>query len=266
MILRLWGVFVAEGLTREFLFYPGCTLNTTANRLCMYAEKSTEALGYKLTTLEQWQCCGAVFPLASDEVASKLSAVRALKMASEKNLPLVTLCSACFHVLKQANHQAKTDKDFVDIVMNYDSELEYNGEAKVLHYLEVLRDFVGFEKLKSLVKKPLSCYRLGAYYGCMMLRPSEVMDFDDAENPSIFEDFIRAIGAEAVPYPYRNECCGGYKVPKKSSELSKQVMHSSALRGADSLITACPLCEYNLSRHGSVYYFTELLAKALGVE
>ena len=257
---------MAEQKIREFLFYPGCTLNTTAVRLSMYAKKSAEALGFALTELDEWQCCGAVFPLAADEVASKLSSVRALQAARDKGLPLVTLCSACFHVLKQVNHQAKTDKDFVNILKNFDSELEYNGEATVLHYLEILRDYVGFDELKTRVKKPLSCYKLGAYYGCMMLRPSEVMNFDDAENPSIFEDFINAIGAEAISYPYRNECCGGYKVPEKSDELSKQVMHSSAQRGADSLITACPLCEYNMSKHGSVYYFTELLAKALGVE
>ena len=251
---------------QEFLFYPGCTLNTTAAPLSLCAKKSAEALGFSLTELDEWQCCGAVFPLAADEIASKLSSVRALKASIDKGMPLVTLCSACFHVLKQVNHQAKVDKDFANAIKNYDSELEYNGGAIVLHYLEVLRDHVGFENVKALVKKPLSCYRLGAYYGCMLLRPSIVMDIDDAENPSIFEDFIRAIGADAVSYPYRNECCGGYKVPEKSSELSNMVMHSSAQRGADSLITACPLCEYNLSKHGSVYYFTELLAKALGVE
>ena len=257
---------MATQTEREFLFYPGCTLSTTAERLSLYAKKCATALGFKLVELDEWQCCGAVFPLAADEVASKLSSVRALKAASVQDLPLVTLCSACFHVIKQVNHQARTDKDFASTIKNYDSELEYGGEGEVLHYLEVLRDYVGFENVKACVKKPLSCYRLGAYYGCMLLRPSEVMDFDDAENPSIFEDFILAIGAEAVPYPYRNECCGGYKVPEKSAQLSKTVMQSSANKGADSLITACPLCEYNLSKHGSVYYFTELLAKALGVE
>ena len=251
---------------REFLFYPGCTLSTTAKRLGLCAKKSAEALGFALTELEEWQCCGAVFPLAPDEVAPKLSSVRALVAARDKGLPLVVLCSACFHVLKLTNHQAKTEKDFASVIKNYDSELEYGGEATVLHFLEVLRDVVGFENLKSKVTKPLSCHRLGAYYGCMLLRPSEAMGFDDAENPSIFEDFIRALGAEAIVYPYRNECCGGYKVPEKSAELSKEVMDSSANRGADSLVTACPLCEFNLSKHGSVYYFTELLAKALGVE
>ena len=250
---------------REFLFYPGCTLSTTAKRLGLCAMKSAEALGLTLTELDEWQCCGAVFPMGPDEVAPKLSSVRALVAARDRGMPLVALCTACFHVLRLTNHQAKTDSDFAKTLRNYDSRLEYCGEATVLHFLEVLRDVVGFENLKASVKKPLSCWRLGAHYGCMMLRPSEAMAFDDAENPSVFEDFIRAIGAEAVVFPYRNECCGGYKVPKKSAELSKAVTESSAGRGADSLVTACPLCEFNLSKHGSVYYFTELLAKALGV-
>ena len=254
-----------DGIT-EFLYYPGCTLSTTAMRLGLYAKKSARALGLTLTEIDEWQCCGAVFPMSGDEAAPKLSCIRVLKHSYEKGMPLVTLCSACFHVMKQVNRQAKNDADFRETIRNYDRELEYGGEATVLHYLEVLRDYVGFENLRASVKNPLSCYKLGAYYGCMLLRPSEVMDFDDAENPAVFEDFLRAIGAEVVLYPYRNECCGGYKVPKKSDELSKTVMHSSALRGADSLVTACPLCEYNLSKHGSVYYFTELLAKALGVE
>ena len=251
--------------SQEFMYYPGCTLSTTALRLSECAKKSAEVLGIVLVELDDWQCCGAVFPLAPDYAAPKLSSIRALKAAHEQNMPLATLCSACFHVLKQTNYQAATDASFRESVKNYDSQLEYGGEAKVVHFLEILRDYVGFDRVRQMVNKPLSCQRLGAYYGCMLLRPSQVMGLDDAENPSVFEDFIRSVGAEAVVYPYRNECCGSYKVPEKSNELSKTVMDSSALRGADSLITACPLCLFNLSKHGSMYYFTEILAMALGV-
>ena len=254
------------GCLREYLFYPGCTLGTTALRLGVYAKKCAEALGFRLTELDSWQCCGAVFPLGAGEVAPKLSAIRALKSALVQNKPLVALCSACFHVLKQADRQAETDGDFRAALAGYDPELAYGGGASVLHYLEVLRDHVGFGALRARVKNPLSCHRIGAYYGCMLLRPSGVMGLDDPENPSVFEDFLRALGAEAVIHPYRNECCGGYKVPGQSGRLSAEIMRASDARGADSLATACPLCEHNLSAHGSVYYFTELMAKALGVE
>ena len=99
------------------------------------------------------------------------------------------------------------------------------------------------------------------------------MAFDNPENPTIIEDFIRAIGAEPVIYPYRNECCGGYvslKAKDLSVSMSQKVMDSAAGFGAEMLITACPLCQYNLT-HGTdtelpVIYFTELLAEALGVK
>ena len=44
----------------------------------------------------------------------------------------------------------------------------------------------------------------------------------------------------------------------------------AAKNGADTVITACPLCLYNLQKNGGselpVVYFTELLAEALGVK
>ena len=120
---------------------------------------------------------------------------------------------------------------------------------------------------------PLTGRKIGAYYGCLLLRPGSVMAFDNPENPTIIEDFIRAIGAEPVIYPYRNECCGGY-ISLKEKELSKNmcdtIMESASGFGAEMLITACPLCLYNLNKSTNgklpVYYFTELLAEALGVK
>ena len=78
-----------------------------------------------------------------------------------------------------------------------------------MHYFELLRDVVGFDKIKEKVVNPLTGRKIAAYYGCLLLRPGKVMAFDDPENPAIMEEFIRAIGAEPVIYPYRNECCGG---------------------------------------------------------
>ena len=97
------------------------------------------------------------------------------------------------------------------------------------------------------------------------------MAFDDPENPSIIEDFIKAIGGEAVKYPFRNECCGAY-VSLKNEDLPKSrsaaIIKSARDHGAEMLTTACPLCLYNLQKNGGmpVVYFTELLAEALGVK
>ena len=111
-----------------------------------------------------------------------------------------------------------------------------------------------------------------AVHGCLLLRPSREMQFDDPENPTILEDFIRAIGAEPVYYGMRNECCGGYTTIENRACASKQaqkIADSAKAQGAELLITACPLCLYNLSQNTDgtlpVRYFTELLAEALGV-
>ena len=131
---------------------------------------------------------------------------------------------------------------------------------------------MGFDRVKEAVVNPLKGKKIAAYYGCMLLRPAKVMEFDDAENPRIMEDLIRATGAEPVIYSMRNECCGGYVAledPELAKKKSNAVSDSAAAMGADMIVTACPLCKYNLVKNGSsvpVVYFTELLAEALGVK
>ena len=131
---------------------------------------------------------------------------------------------------------------------------------------------VGFDVLKGKVLKPLGGKKIAAYYGCLLLRPNRVMRMDDPENPTIMEDFIRALGAEAVVYAMRNECCGGYisvESPDAAKQNSNAVVRNAKAAGAEMIITACPLCKYNLVKNGAdipVVYFTELLAEALGVK
>ncbi|MCL2618116.1 MAG: CoB--CoM heterodisulfide reductase iron-sulfur subunit B family protein [Defluviitaleaceae bacterium] len=257
-----------------YTYYPGCTLKTQAARLDSYARVSARALGFELEEIDQWQCCGAVYPLGTDEVAAKLACVRALMAARDSGRPLVTLCSACHHVMKRVNHDMRMDKDMRAKVNNYlEDEGPYGGETEVLHYLEVLHKHLGFAKLKEMVVNPLSGRKIGAYYGCMLLRPSAVMEFDDPENPTLFENFLKALGAEQVVFPQRNECCGGYislRERERSAEMAAKVADSAARHGAEELITACPLCLYNVNKTSGgklpVVYFTELLAQALGVE
>lgn len=253
-------------------YFPGCTLKNKAKDLDMYAYKSAEALGVTLEEIENWQCCGGVFTTARDEIATKLSSVRALKEAKSKNQSLVTVCSACHNVIKQTNHAMKTDKEFCDKVNRYMAEDEYLGETEVIHYLELLRDKVGFDKVKEAVKNSLKGKKIAAYYGCLLLRPASVMALDDGENPTIMEDLIRAMGAEPVIYAMRNECCGGYislEDKALAAKKSNAVAENAKAMGADMIMTACPLCRYNLIKNGAdipVVYFTELLAEALGVK
>ena len=256
-----------------YSYYPGCTLKDRARQLDLYARASAAELGLDLKELTQWQCCGAVYPAASDDIASRLSAVRALMNTEEKKL--VTMCSACHHVLRRTNFDWKQDATFRTRATNYlQPEVPYDGSVEVVHFLELLRDEIGFDELKKKVVNPLTGRKIGAFYGCLLLRPGKVLSFDDPENPTIMENFIRALGAEPVSYPYRNECCGAYVAMEDQKSAQTQVeraLNSAAAAGCEELITACPLCMYNLVENATVHrlpvkYFTELLAEALGVK
>ena len=139
----------------KYSYYPGCTLKTKAKDLDEYARKSAKVLGFDLEEVENWQCCGGVYPLGTDEIATKLSSVRTLNAAKEKGQELVTICSACHHVIKRVNDDMKNVED-IQIKANNYMKLEepYKGETTVLHYLEVLRDRIGFDKLKEKVVCP----------------------------------------------------------------------------------------------------------------
>ncbi|MCR5218078.1 CoB--CoM heterodisulfide reductase iron-sulfur subunit B family protein [Treponema sp.] len=259
-----------------YSYFPGCTLKNKALDLDMYARKSAEALGFTLQEIPDWQCCGGEYPLSKDEIATKLSSVRALAASRDAGQELVTLCSACYNVLKQVNNDMITDENVILKVNNYlkTDGIQYNGETKVLHFLEILRDVVGWDKVKAAVKNPLKGKKIGAYYGCLLLRPGKVLQLDDPENPQLLEDFIKAIGATPVIYAQRNECCGAYTMfedPSIPEKRADAIITNAKDQGAELLVTSCPLCRYNLIKNSKgadlpVVYFTELLAEALGVK
>ena len=256
-----------------YSYYPGCTLKDRAKELDLYARASAKSLGIELKERPQWQCCGAVYPAVKDEIASRLSSVRALMDAEEGKL--VTMCSACHHVNKRTNYDWNNDENFRTKATNYmKPEVPYDGSTQVIHFLELIRDEIGFDELAKRVVNPLTGRKIGAFYGCMVLRPGKVLAFDNPENPTIIEDFIKCLGATPVTYPYRNECCGAYVALEDKGAAETQVeraLNSAVAAGCEELITACPLCMYNLVETATAHklpvkYFTELLAEALGVK
>lgn len=257
-------------------YFPGCTLKNKAKDLDHWGRKACEALDAPLTEIPDWQCCGGEYTMAKDEIATRLASVRALAYARDNGGVIVTMCSACHNVIKQTNHDIQTDENFSTKVNNYlkAEDIQYHGETKVKHLLEILRDDIGFDKVKEAVKNPLKDQKVGAYYGCLLLRPSDVMAMDNPENPTIMEDLFAALGATPVVFAQRNECCGGYLTLEDKAIPAKRcasIFENAKAQGVETLVTACPLCYYNLKKHAEgtgieVKYFTELLADALGVK
>jgi heterodisulfide reductase subunit B len=266
---------------RSYLYFPGCSLRTVAKDFDASAKASAQALGFELREMQGWLCCGAVFTNTADNLMTQAGPNRILGRARAEGDTLVTLCAGCYNVLKRTSQQAERNHVKQDQINAFNEE-RYNGGVSVLHLLEILRDKVGFETIKQAVKTPLQGLPVGAYYGCLLLRPYKEMKLDDPHRPSILERLLVSLGATAIDYPSRTECCGSYLgvgSPEKIKALSSSIVQSAQSCGAKMLAVSCPLCKYNLEacqNHGSgapidsdflpVVYFTQLLGLALGLD
>ncbi len=268
-------------------YYPGCTLSTKGRGYDASGRAVAKALGLELEELQDWNCCGATFPLAVDNLLAMTGPTRVLVEARAHSERLVTLCAICYNVLKRTNHFLQSDDEKRDRI-NYFIEADYAGDLRVQHFLEILRDELGFEALKQRVDearketgKSLEGLRVAPYYGCLLLRPEKELQLDNAEDPRILEDLLAAIGCDPVDFSHRVECCGSYLLvtsPDLAADMSYAVLQSAARNGAHLLVTACPLCQYNLDHKQAemarqhpgfkplpVLYFTQLMGLALGL-
>jgi len=269
------------GVFMDYLYFPGCTLYTKAKNFDQTARDCSRLLGFELKELSNWTCCGATFPLATDNLMALLPPSRILANAREAGTVLTTLCAVCFNVLKRTNRLIQGDGEKREKINNF-IEKNYQGDLRILHYLEILKQDIGFSQIKEKVRKPLEGLKAAAYYGCMLLRPFEEMEFDDKENPTIFENFLETLGATAVNFPYKIECCGSFQSvgsPDIATECSYKILISAIKNGAEAMVSTCPMCTFNLDHKQSdikqkyldfksvpVFYFTQLLGIALGFD
>jgi heterodisulfide reductase subunit B len=262
-------------------YFPGCTLNTTAKGFDNSLRASAQVLGVELAELPEWNCCGATFPLLTDNVLDLSGPARVLVAARDVGERLAVACTTCYNVLRRTNLAIRADEDKRE-KLNFFIEAEYEGDLKVLDVLQILRDEVGFEKIAQMVKKSLAGLKAAAYYGCMVLRPAAEVAYDDPENPRALDELLIALGADAVDYPHKGECCGAYLAVKSSeatAEMTYTILSSAQKNGAQLMVTNCPLCQFNLDkqqvemgrRHAGyepipVFYFAQLLGVALGLK
>jgi heterodisulfide reductase subunit B len=265
----------------NYLYFPGCTLYTKAKNFDQTARNCSLLLGFELVELPNWTCCGATFPLATDNLMALLPPARILARAKEQGEVLTTLCAICFNVIKRTNHLLQKDGEKREKINQF-IEMNYQGDLKVLHYLEILKQEIGFPTLQEKVKKPLNELQAAPYYGCMLLRPFEEMGFDDKERPTLFEEFLSALGARPIDFPYKIECCGSFQsvgTPEVATECAYRILTSAMRQGAEVVVSTCPLCTFNLDQKQSdilkdhldfktipVLYFTQLLGVAMGLD
>jgi heterodisulfide reductase subunit B len=263
-------------------YYPGCTLKANAKNFEDSTLCALKKLGLEVEELRRWNCCGTVYSLAADDIIHHVAPVRNLIFSKEaKADALLTLCAMCYNTLKRANDRFKKNAEDRDIINRFmDAEgLAYEGDVKVLHLLEILRDVIKFENLAQKVVRPLKDLNVASYYGCLLVRPKEI-GLDNVENPQVLDNLMSALGAQAVDFPHKTECCGAYQTvdnPRIVAERTYQILTSARVRGADVVAVSCPLCAFNLDNRQKetvdlysdfkkmpILYFSQLLGIALG--
>ncbi len=261
-------------------YYPGCALRGSSNDYEQSLKACLSAFGVTLKEVEDWICCGAT---AAHSINQKLSiALPARNLALAENQgyrEIFAPCPMCSMQLIKAARSMERDntqrREMTDIV-----ELEIKGEVKVLNLIQVFQS-MGSAALKEKVRKPLSDLKAACYYGCLLLRPPDIVEFDDFEQPHSMEELVRALGASTVEWNYKTECCGaGMTMANEDTvlELSHKILADAAAHGANCVVVACPMCHVNLDmkqpaieksrgvKHNmNIFYLSDLVGLALGM-
>ncbi len=255
-------------------YYPGCSLHGTAKEYDQSVRAVSRALGIDLEEVEDWSCCGASSAHSTNFKLSIALPARDLIAAEKKPQDVMVPCAACFNRFKTTEHHLRHDPALK-------AEIEemiggrYQGSVAVRNPIDIIANDIGLEALGEKVVKKLAGLKPVSYYGCLLLRPPDVCRFDDAETPVLLDKIMTVLGAEARPWSYKTDCCGGSLTISKTPIVTKMVDKLMAMAreaGANCLVTACPVCMANLDMRASgdtglpVFYFTELAALAMGQE
>jgi heterodisulfide reductase subunit B len=265
----------------EYIYYPGCSLESAGKPYDESLRAVFRALGIGLRELEDWNCCGATMYMSVDEALSMAISARNLALAEQAGFrDLIAPCSACYTVLLKTNRFLREGLELrvkVDHLLEQVG-LKYSLGVNVRHPLDVLVNDVGVEAIASAAKRSLEGVAFAPYYGCQIVRPER--GFDDCEFPSTMDTLFQQLGARAVYFPLKTRCCGGMLMttfPDVCLQLVKDLLECAVENGAQCIVTTCPLCQVNVEAYqkrvnktfGTSYqvpvmFFTQLLGVALG--
>lgn len=262
----------------KLAYYPGCSGQGTSAEYERSTRAVCRALEIGLKEISDWSCCGSTPAHACDHVLSSALSTRNLALAAAEGAERVgTPCPSCLANLKTAKYRMQDEafRDKVNALLDNPCPEELPETVSIL---QVLVEDYGTGAIAEKVKKPLEGIKVACYYGCLMSRPADIMQFDDAENPMAMDNIMTALGAEVVPFPLKTECCGAAMgIPRRdiTARLTGRILERAQAFGADAVVVACPLCHMNLdlrqrqavggSMKMPVLYFTQLMGLALGL-
>src|SRR4030042_520066 len=192
----------------KYAYYPGCSAHSTARDMHESSIAMAKALGIELAEIKGWTCCGASAAHQTDRALAASLAAANLVLAKDMGLDMVVNCAACYNRSKTANYEVANSAVMRERVGQLLGQ-PYDGSVAVRHFVEVLLKDIGVARLRKSFKQSLNGLKVACYYGCYLVRPPEVTQFDDPENPTILENLVEALGGESLDWPGRGDCCGG---------------------------------------------------------
>jgi len=264
----------------RYTYYPGCSLHATGVAYDKSIRAVFDRLGAELVELDDWNCCGATAYMSVRKTVAYAISARNLALAAKVGDDIVAPCSACYYVLNRTREALGEQPELRANVGAALAEagLELGLDTPVRHPLEVLLSDIGIDRIVAAQTHSIAEFRPACYYGCQIVRPYPALD-EDPELPTAMERLFTALGATPVDYPPKVRCCGGMLVatfPEVARQLSEELLGWARERGANCIVTVCPMCQANLDllnvghqKNGSpaqipVLYFTQLIGLALG--
>jgi succinate dehydrogenase / fumarate reductase cytochrome b subunit len=241
----------------NYAYYPGCVAQESGKELDNSTRFIAKKLGINLIDMPEASCCGGGVVDGFDHNLKLYINGRTLALAEKLGYDILTVCNTCTLTLSEVNEELINNPESLEKTNAYLSKigLKYSGTVKVKHLLYIIRDEIGLDKLKQAVTYTLDGVKVAPFYGCHILRPSSVVKFDDVENPSGFEELIKALGAEPVSYVRRTKCCGFQTIlvnEVTSTSLAGNAIYEAQQNKADVMVTPCPLCHLSLDTYQGV--------------
>lgn len=265
-------------MTAKYAYYPGCSLHSTGSEYDVSFRAVCEKLGIEIQEIKDWICCGTSPAHCTSRLLSLALPYQNICLAEKMGMTdIVAPCAACFARLKTAMHEAAEDPKVAGQIQEV-LDMPLPESMNVVSPLEIFCDGVS---LAEAVTRPLPELKVACYYGCLLTRPSKIMQFDECEYPMAMDNLLRSMGITTLDWSYKTECCGGALAMTRTDvvlKLTHDILEEAVAVGANAIAVACPLCHVNLDtrqeevekeynvRYGlPIFYFTQLMALAFGI-
>jgi len=260
--------------------FPGCSLEGSSPEYSESVIAVAEHAGLELATIKDWNCCGAT---AAHNLSRELSLAlpaRILALAEEQGFEeIVVPCAACYNRLSVVRHELLEEeslrKHIGEII-----EMDFQCKPEIINIVQMLEKYVMLG-IETKIQQPVN-HKLACYYGCLLVRPQKVLQFDRPENPQSMDMIVKKLGGTPVNWAFKVECCGaGFSVsqPQIVAKLSGKILEDACQRGAEAIVVACPMCHSNLDMRRPeiekylekrysipVLYITQVVGMALGID